>query len=153
MDSVFLLIGFIKSIGGPRTLIVLALGLVLGGYLVFQYFQGRKAEERRQSLAAGGDPEAVQAKRKDSLIAGAPVSVAARFPAIERLHLGGLLWPEAAARLAHTGYATREGLGRGQIILFADHPSYRRWVVESERMLVNAILLGPGLGTRWSSPW
>jgi hypothetical protein len=89
----------------------------------------------------------------DSMIAKSPVAVAARFPETDRIHLGGLLWPEAAARLAHTGYATREALGRGQIILFADHPSYRRWVVESERMLINAILMGPGLGTRWSSPW
>ncbi len=89
----------------------------------------------------------------DSMIAVAPVSVAARFADMDRLHLGGLLWPEAAARLAMTGYATREAVGRGQIILFADNPSYRRWVAESERLLTNAILMGPGLGTRWSSPW
>ncbi len=75
----------------------------------------------------------------DSMIAEPPVSVAARFPAVDRL--------------ANTGYATRETLGRGQVILFAGHPAYRRWVVESERLLLNAILLGPGLGTRWSSPW
>ncbi len=79
--------------------------------------------------------------------------MAARFPETDQIHLGGLLWPEGAARLANTGYATREALGRGQVILFADHPSYRRWMVESERMLINAILMGPGLGTRWSSPW
>ena len=89
----------------------------------------------------------------DTLIASPPVTVAASFPSIDRLHLGGLLWPEAAARMARTGYATREGLGRGQIILFADHPAYRRWMRETERMLANAILYGPGLGTRWSSPW
>ena len=87
------------------------------------------------------------------MIAVPPVTVAARFPDTDRLHLGGLLWPEAAARLAQTGYATREAVGRGQVILFADNPSYRRWVAESERMLMNAILMGPGLGTRWSSPW
>lgn len=89
----------------------------------------------------------------DTLIASPPVTVAARFPEMERLHLGGLLWPEAAARIAHTAYATRESLGRGQVILFADHPAYRRWMRETERMLSNAILFGPGLGTRWSSPW
>jgi len=89
----------------------------------------------------------------DSMIAAPPVTVAARFPDTSRIHLAGLLWPEAAARLADTGYATRETLGRGQIILFADNPEYRRWVVETERMFINAILLGPGLGTRWSSPW
>jgi hypothetical protein len=89
----------------------------------------------------------------DSIIAGPPVSVAAAFPGAGEMHLGGLLWPEAAARLAHTAFATREGVGRGQVILFADHPAYRRWIVESERLLQNAVLLGPGLGTRWSSPW
>ena len=89
----------------------------------------------------------------DTIIAGPPVSVAAAFPEAGRLHLGGLLWPEAAARIAHTGYATREGIGRGQVILFADHPAYRRWMTESERLLLNAVLLGPGLGTRWSAPW
>jgi hypothetical protein len=89
----------------------------------------------------------------DPLIAAPPVAVAAEFVARDRLHLGGLLWPEAAARLAHTAYATREAVGRGQVILFADHPGYRRWVVETERLLKNAILLGPGLGTRWSAPW
>ncbi len=89
----------------------------------------------------------------DTLIASPPVSVAARFPDIDRLQLGGLLWPEAAARIAGTGYATRESRGRGQVILFADHPAYRRWMKESERMLMNAVLYGPGLGTRWSTPW
>jgi hypothetical protein len=89
----------------------------------------------------------------DSMIAAPPVRTAARFPDADRLHLGGLLWPEAAARLARTAYAVREGVGRGQVILFADHPVYRRWMRESERMFVNAVLLGPGLGTRWSAPW
>ena len=85
--------------------------------------------------------------------ADAPVRVAARFPVIDEMHLGGLLWPEAAARLAQTGYATREGVGRGQVILFADNPVFRRWMKDSERMMINAILMGPGLGTRWSAPW
>ena len=89
----------------------------------------------------------------DPILAAAGVQVAARFPAPDRIHLGGLLWPEAAARLAKTAYATREGKGHGQVILFADHPAYRRWMTETERMLLNAILLGPGLGTRWSAPW
>ena len=100
-----------------------------------------------------GDEAVVWFGSDDSLIAAPPVRTAARFAGIERMHLGGLLWPEAAARLAHTAYATREGLGRGQVILFADHPVYRRWMAESERMFINAVLLGPGLGTRWSTPW
>jgi len=86
-------------------------------------------------------------------MARSPASVSARFPDIDRMHLGGLLWPEAAARLARTAYATHEPVGRGQVILFNGAPAFRRWSTESERLLVNAILLGPGLGTRWSTPW
>jgi hypothetical protein len=100
-----------------------------------------------------GDSISVWFGSRDSLIGTPPVAVAAKFPEIDRLHLGGLLWPEAAARLAGTAYATRESRGRGQVILFADHPAYRRWMKETERMLMNAILYGPGLGTRWSTPW
>ncbi|HPF69485.1 MAG TPA: hypothetical protein PLQ13_02345, partial [Candidatus Krumholzibacteria bacterium] len=89
----------------------------------------------------------------DSLIAAPPARVAARFADPDHLHVGGLLWPEAATRLARTGYAVREGVGRGQVVLFADNPVFRRWMRDSERMFVNAVLLGPGLGTRWSTPW
>ncbi len=89
----------------------------------------------------------------DTMVAAPPVSVAARFPTVENMQQGGLLWPEAAARMAMTAYAVREGHGRGQVILFAAPPVYRRWMLDSERMFTNAILLGPGLGTHWSSPW
>lgn len=89
----------------------------------------------------------------DALLAAPAAVTAARFPAPERLHLGGLLWPEGAARLAQTAYAVRENVGRGQVVLFASPPAWRRWQRDAERLLVNAILLGPGLGTRWSTPW
>ncbi len=89
----------------------------------------------------------------DTIIASSPVTVGALFPEVEQMHLGGLLWPEGAARMAHTAYATREGVGRGQVILFAANPVFRRWMKDTERMFMNAVLLGPGLGTRWSSPW
>ena len=62
-------------------------------------------------------------RARDTLVAEPPVQVAARFAEVDRLHLGGLLWPEAAGRLAHTAYATREGKGRGQVILFPTIPS------------------------------
>lgn len=89
----------------------------------------------------------------DTLVADAGVQVAARFVEVERLHLGGLLWPEAAGRLAHTAYATREARGRGQIVLFLNEPEFRGWTLGTRRLLLNAMLLGPGLGTRWSRPW
>jgi len=92
-------------------------------------------------------------RARDTLVAEPPVQVGARFADVEQLHLGGLLWPEAAARLAHTAYATRESVGRGQVILFADTPEFRGWTKGTRRLLQNAILYGPGLGTRWSRPW
>ncbi|HKQ60830.1 MAG TPA: M14 family zinc carboxypeptidase [Candidatus Polarisedimenticolaceae bacterium] len=89
----------------------------------------------------------------DTLVAEPPVQVAARFADVERLHLGGLLWPEAAGRLARTAYATREGVGRGQVILFLNEPEFRGWTLATRRLLTNAVLLGPGVGTSWSAPW
>jgi hypothetical protein len=89
----------------------------------------------------------------DALLAAPPAAVAARLADLDHLHLGGLLWPEGAARLARTAYAVREDVGRGQVVLFAAPPAWRRWQRDAERLLVNAVLLGPGLGTRWSTPW
>ncbi len=88
-----------------------------------------------------------------TLVADGGVDVVARFPEPDRLHLGGLLWPEAAGRLAHTAFATRERRGEGQVILFIDHPTFRAWPLDTQRMFLNAILYGPGLGTSWPVPW
>ncbi len=90
---------------------------------------------------------------QDALVAEPPVQVAARFAGLDRLHLSGLLWPEAAGRLARTAYVTREEVGSGQVILFLDEPLFRGWMLGTRRLFLNAVLWGPGLGTRWSTPW
>jgi len=95
----------------------------------------------------------VLAQARDTLVAAPPVQVPARFAKLDRLHLGGLLWPEAAGRLAETAYVTRESVGRGQVVLFLNDPEFRSWTVGTRRMLTNAILYGPGLGSSWSTPW
>ncbi|MCP3980734.1 MAG: hypothetical protein GY716_15640 [bacterium] len=95
----------------------------------------------------------VLTRDSDTLVAEPPVAVPARFAALDDLHLGGLLWPETAARTAQTAYATRESVGRGQVILFLNEPEFRGWTLGTRRLLVNAVLYGPGLGTRWSNPW
>ncbi len=64
-----------------------------------------------------------------------------------RLRMSGLVWPEAAERLANSAYVTRESIGRGQLILFAANPTYRAAAAGSTRLLVNALVLGPGMGT------
>jgi hypothetical protein len=95
----------------------------------------------------------VLANARDTLVAAPPVQVPARFATLDRLHLGGLLWPEAAGRLAETAYVTRESVGRGQVVLFLNDPEFRAWTVGTRRLLTNAILYGPGLGSSWSTPW
>ncbi len=99
------------------------------------------------------DHATVMMRNEDALVSSPPATVAAKFAGLDDLHRGGLLWPEAAARLADTAYLTRDAVGRGQVILFASEPTFRRWMKESERMFVNAVLMGPGLGTRWSAEW
>ena len=67
-----------------------------------------------------------------------------------RLRMSGLLWPEAAQRLANAAYLTRESVGRGQVILFAAPPSQRAGTLGTMRLLANALVLGPGLGAEVS---
>jgi hypothetical protein len=88
-----------------------------------------------------------------ALIARSPVHVVVRYAAYDSLALSGLLWPEAADRLARTACVTRESLGSGQIILFAEDPTYRRHTPALERLILNAAVLGPGLGTSRAAPW
>lgn len=63
------------------------------------------------------------------------------------LRMSGLLWPEAAQRLANAAYLTREAKGKGQLILFADQPIFRGATLGSNRLLLNAMVYGPALGT------
>lgn len=82
-----------------------------------------------------------------------PVKTPVRLARAEELRLSGLLWPEARQRLANTAYATVESVGRGQIILFATDPTYRMWLPAAQRLFLNAVLLGPGMGASQPLPW
>ena len=82
-----------------------------------------------------------------------PVATPARFDDADQLRLSGLLWPEARQRWAGTAYATVERRGNGQVILFAADPFFRGYFEGSGRLLSNAILLGPGMGTSQPVPW
>lgn len=81
------------------------------------------------------------------------VQTPARFAPADKLRLSGLLWPEAKERWANTAYATRESSGKGQIILFTNEPAYRSYYYGSIRLLLNAMLLGPGMGTNVGVDW
>jgi hypothetical protein len=82
-----------------------------------------------------------------------PVQTAGRFSKYVQLRLSGLLWPEARARWENTAYVTRESKGKGQIILFADEPNFRSYFYGTARILINAMLLGPGMGTQTVVSW
>lgn len=92
---------------------------------------------------AQGDDEDDEPKAKEVARIGW-----AALPPNTTLHLrmSGLLWPEAAHRLAHAAWCTREAYGRGQIILFATPPAFRGTAKATSRALLNALVYGPGLG-------
>ena len=88
-----------------------------------------------------------------SYLAKSNVQVAARLEGEDKIRLSGLLWPEARRRWSETLYAAREGMGNGQIIFFAVQPNFRAYFHGGERMLLNAIFLGPGFGTSTPLQW
>jgi hypothetical protein len=64
------------------------------------------------------------------------------------VRMSGLLWPEAAQRIANSAYLTQEKAGSGQIILFSGQPNFRGAARGTNRLLLNAIVYGAGLGSR-----
>ncbi|KPL05247.1 MAG: hypothetical protein AMJ73_01695 [candidate division Zixibacteria bacterium SM1_73] len=107
-----------------------------------------------QGSAYGGDDKVPVILYTDfAFMSKSPVQTVARLSCADSLRLSGLLWPEARERWAKTAYLTRESLGKGQIILFAFQPDFRGYFFGSERLLVNALLFGPGLGTTRPAPW
>lgn len=64
-----------------------------------------------------------------------------------RVRMSGLLWPEARERIASSAWVTRESVGQGQVILFAHAPAFRAAQLGAMRILENALVLGPGMGT------
>ena len=82
-----------------------------------------------------------------------PVATPVRLADVDQLRLSGLFWPEVRQRLANTAYATVERVGRGQVILIAGDPFFRGYYEGSGRLLLNAVILGPGMGTSQPVPW
>ncbi len=76
------------------------------------------------------------------------VRTAVRLAPAKELRLSGLLWPEARERLADSAYLTVESRGAGQVILFAAQPGFRGYHRATARLLANAVVYGPGAGTR-----
>jgi hypothetical protein len=95
-----------------------------------------------------GDRIPVMVKTDLALRSRQPVETVGRFAEASALRLSGLLWPEARERWALSSYLTREKIGNGQVISFLGNPYYRATFLGTGRLLQNAILLGPGMGTK-----
>ncbi|MDJ0763959.1 MAG: M14 family zinc carboxypeptidase [Myxococcota bacterium] len=81
--------------------------------------------------------------------AAAPIRLAQK----KDLRLAGLLWPEAAERIALTAYLSQESLGSGQVILFASSPAFRGYFRGTARLFGNAVVYGPSLGAEQPLEW
>lgn len=113
--------------------------------------------DRAHWLTFGLDPDAADLVRRTFeqpvffagsrvLLARRPVQTPVRLAPPSRLRLSGLLWPEAAARMGDSAYVTVERIGAGQLILFNVDPNFRGFWQGTRRLLINAVLLGPGCG-------
>ena len=88
-----------------------------------------------------------------ALMSKYPVHTPVRLDEADDLRLSGLLWPEARQRWQSTAYATVERVGYGQVILFASDPFLRGYTEGTGRLLLNALIIGPGMGTSQPVPW
>lgn len=93
-------------------------------------------------------PAPVMVSTAMAYVAKRDVRAAARFESEVKVRLSGLLWPEARRRWSGTVYAAHQRRGNGQVIVFAGQPNFRAYYYAGERLLLNALLLGPGFGTR-----
>ena len=110
--------------------------------------------DERQWLGFGlGEHLPVMVSGSNVMMSMRPTATPVRLADEDDLRMSGLLWPEARGRLANSSFATVESYGRGQVILFATNPTYRGWYPGMERLFLNAVLLGPGMGASQENPW
>lgn len=100
------------------------------------------ANDNNKTNEAKDESKAEEKKPTPTMIGWAPVPEGHDL----YLRMSGLLWPEAAHRVANAAYVTRESVGRGQIILFASPPTTRGSQPGVARLFLNAVIFGPGLG-------
>jgi hypothetical protein len=68
----------------------------------------------------------------------------ATFPTAGKFIRAGFTWPDNTERLLRgTSFLVDESLGRGHVVLFTNEPMFRGWWRALDRLVLNAILLGP----------
>ncbi|MGQ0715649.1 MAG: M14 family zinc carboxypeptidase [Gemmatimonadaceae bacterium] len=74
---------------------------------------------------------------------GANVAV---FPTTGRLHRAGFIFPDNTERLLRgTALLVEESLGDGHVVAFVNEPMFRGWWRALDRLVLNAVLLGPSM--------
>ncbi|NUO65510.1 MAG: hypothetical protein HOQ34_18240 [Gemmatimonadaceae bacterium] len=74
---------------------------------------------------------------------GANVGV---FPKTGKLYRAGFVWPNNTERLLRgTAFLIEEPIGDGHLVLFANDPMFRGWWRALDRLVLNAVLLGPAM--------
>lgn len=82
-------------------------------------------------------------RESETLIADAGTEVVGRYGEPRELAMSGLVWPEAVGYIAGTAQLVREKHGAGQVILFAGDPVFRGYSLGTQRLFLNATVLGP----------
>ncbi|MBC7790322.1 MAG: hypothetical protein H7Z74_10285 [Anaerolineae bacterium] len=68
------------------------------------------------------------------------------FPSTGLLHRAGFSWPDNTERLLKgTALVVEEPVGDGHVVLFANEPMFRGWWRALDRLVLNAVLLGPAM--------
>ncbi|MDZ7827684.1 MAG: M14 family zinc carboxypeptidase [Gammaproteobacteria bacterium] len=83
-------------------------------------------------------------REQDALIApaGGGLDLAGRYAGVRSLMMSGLVWPEATGYIAGTAWLVRQEAGDGQWIAFANNPVFRGYSLGTERLFLNAVLMG-----------
>ncbi len=66
------------------------------------------------------------------------------FPRTGAFYRAGFTWPGNTERLLrNTALVVEERLGQGHVVLFQNEPTFRGWVRNMDRLVMNAVVLGP----------
>jgi hypothetical protein len=66
------------------------------------------------------------------------------FPARGAFHRAGFQWPGNTERLMRgAALVVEERLGAGHVVLFGNDPTFRAWWRAFDKLVLNALLLGP----------
>ena len=113
------------------------LPVLYGNYPILMTSDNAQAAVRIGELINDPTKENARAINWSTIPAGKDINV----------RMSGLVWPEASQRIANSAYLTRERVGKGQVILFSGEPNYRGSALGTNRLWLNAVIYGAGLGT------